>query len=97
MEKIIELKYCRSVIGGLFYLTASWPNIPFAIGMCTKFQSYSKEFHLSAVKKILRYLKKTLNIGLWYLRTENFELIRFLDSAYVRCKLDRKVLVIINS
>jgi hypothetical protein len=57
----------RSMIGSLLYLTASRPDIMFSACMCAHFQANPKEAHLSAVKRILRYLKHTPSIGLWYL------------------------------
>jgi hypothetical protein len=49
----------RSMIGSLLYLTASRPDIIFSVCMCARFQANPKEAHLSAVKRILRYLKHT--------------------------------------
>jgi hypothetical protein len=45
---------------------------------------------LKATKRILRYLKHTQNIGLWYLKRAKFELIRYSDSDYTGCKVERK-------
>ena len=56
----------RSMIGSLLYLTASRPDIMFSVCMCARFQANPKETHLIAVKRILRYLKHTPSIGLWY-------------------------------
>ncbi|KAK6158884.1 hypothetical protein DH2020_006198 [Rehmannia glutinosa] len=47
----------RALIGSLLYLTASRPDITFAVGICVRFQSTPKESHMTAAKKILRYLK----------------------------------------
>ena len=60
----------RSMIGSLLYLTASRPDIMFSVCMYARFQANPKETHLIAVKRILRYLKHTPSIGLWYLSTE---------------------------
>ncbi|KAL6331891.1 hypothetical protein AAG906_020239 [Vitis piasezkii] len=48
------------------------------------------ESHLSAVKRILRYLKGTTDIGLWYPKGDNFELIGFSDADFAGCKVERK-------
>ncbi|XP_074578540.1 secreted RxLR effector protein 161-like [Curcuma longa] len=88
--KDVDPKLYRSAIGSLLYLTASRPDILFAVGMCARYQSCAKESHLSAVKRILRYLKGTQNVGLWYPRTETFDLVGYSDSDYAGCKLDRK-------
>ncbi|RVX16392.1 Copia protein [Vitis vinifera] len=48
------------------------------------------ESHLSAVKQILRYFKGTMDIGLWYPKSDNFELIGFSDADFAGCRVERK-------
>ena len=62
----------------------------FSVCMCARFQGNPKETHLIAVKRILRYLKHTPSIGLWYPKGARFELIGYSDSDYAGCKVDRK-------
>ena len=81
--------YC-SMICSLLYLTASRPDIMFNVRMCARFQAAPREYHLTAVKHILRYLKLTPNIGLWYPKGAHFDLVGFSDSDYAGCKVDRK-------
>ena len=64
--KTVDQTLYRSMIGSLLYLTASRPDIMFSVCMCARFQANPKETHLIAVKRILRYLKHTPSIGLWY-------------------------------
>jgi hypothetical protein len=56
----------KSMIGSLLYVTASRPDVMKAIGLVAIFQSTPKESHVVAVKRILRYLKGTMDFGLWY-------------------------------
>jgi hypothetical protein len=65
-RKSVDQKLYRSMIGSLLYLTASRPDIMFSVCMCARFQADPKESHLSALKRILRYLKYTPCISLWY-------------------------------
>ncbi|KAJ9545054.1 hypothetical protein OSB04_024761 [Centaurea solstitialis] len=88
--KSVDQKIYRSMIGSLLYLTATRPDIMFATCFCARFQANPKESHLAAVKRILRYLKGTPELGLWYPKDSSFELISFTDSDYGGCKLDRK-------
>ncbi|RVW62828.1 Retrovirus-related Pol polyprotein from transposon RE1 [Vitis vinifera] len=88
--KSIDSTMYRGMIGSLLYLTASRPNIMYSICLCARFQSCPKESHLSAVKRILRYLKGTMNIGLWYPKGDNFELIGFSDADFAGCRVERK-------
>ena len=54
------------MIGSLLYLSASRPDIMFSVCMCATFQSNLKFTHLMAIKRIIRYLLGTVNLGLWY-------------------------------
>ncbi|GJW99315.1 retrovirus-related pol polyprotein from transposon TNT 1-94 [Tanacetum coccineum] len=54
----------RSMIGSLMYLTSSRPDIKFATCMCARYQANPNEHHVSTVKRIFRYLKGTINLGL---------------------------------
>ena len=80
----------HSMIGSLLYLTASRPDIMFSMCMCARFQGNPKKTHLIAVKRILRNLKHTPSIGLWYLKGAIFELVGYFDLDYASCKVDRK-------
>lgn len=58
-----EKKY-KSMMESFLYLTASRPDIVYNMGLCARFLTNSKETHLKAIKKILRYLKSTQNLVL---------------------------------
>nr|AAN08664.1 putative gag-pol polyprotein [Oryza sativa Japonica Group] len=88
--KLVDLKLYRSMIGSLLYLTTSRPDIMFSVCMCARFQAAPKECHLVAVKSILRYLKHSSTIGLWYPKSAKFMLVGYSDSGYAGCKVDRK-------
>jgi hypothetical protein len=78
------------MIGSLLYLCASRLDIMLSVCMCARFQANPKEVHLSAVKKIMRYLVYTPKFGLWYPKRSTFDLIGYSDTDYARCKIDRK-------
>ncbi|GKE33244.1 putative ribonuclease H-like domain-containing protein, partial [Tanacetum coccineum] len=80
----------RSMIGSLMYLTASRPDIMFAVCACTKFQVSPKSSHLLAVKRIFRYLKGKPSLGFWYSKDSLLELVAYTDSDYVGATQDRK-------
>ncbi|KAL6313883.1 hypothetical protein AAG906_010302 [Vitis piasezkii] len=88
--KSINSTMYRGMIGYLLYLTASRPDIMYSVCLCARFQSCPKESHLSVVKRILRYLKGTMDIGLWYPKSDKFELIRFSNVDYAGCRVERK-------
>ena len=62
----------------------------FSVCMCARFQAKPKESHLSAVKRILRYLKHTPSIALWYPKGASFTLLGYSDSDFAGCHVDRK-------
>ena len=78
------------MIGSLLYLCASRPDIILSVCMCARFQANPKKCHLVAVKRILKYLVLTPNLGLWYPKGSTFDLLRYSDSDYASCKVDRK-------
>nr|GEU49849.1 retrovirus-related Pol polyprotein from transposon TNT 1-94 [Tanacetum cinerariifolium] len=80
----------KGMIGSLMYLTATRLNIQFSTVLCARYQSNPKESHLIAVKRILRYLKGTLTLGLYYLKCLGFDLKGYSDSYYAGCNMDRK-------
>ena len=69
----------RSIIGSLLYLTASRPNIAFSVGVCARYQAAPRESHLTAVKRIIRYINGTLDYGLWYSKDSNACLADYLN------------------
>ena len=88
--KSVDQTLYRSMIGSLLYLTASRPDIIFSVCVCARFQANPKESHISAVKRILRYLKHTPSIGLWYPKGASFTLLGYSDSDFAGCRVDRK-------
>ena len=86
---IDQTKY-RGLIDSLLYLTTSRPDIMFAICLCARYQANPKESHFKAAKKILKYLKGTTNVGLWYPSHSSIHLISYSDSDFAGYKLDRK-------
>ncbi|GJX24496.1 putative ribonuclease H-like domain-containing protein [Tanacetum coccineum] len=69
----VDVHIYRSMIGSLMYLTASRPDIMFAVCACSRFQVTPKTSHLSVVKRIFRYLKGKPKLGLWYPRVSSFD------------------------
>ncbi|GKE29644.1 putative ribonuclease H-like domain-containing protein, partial [Tanacetum coccineum] len=86
----VDVHLYRSMIGSLMYLTASRPDIMFAVCTCFRFQVTPKTSHLHDVKRIFRYLKGKPKLGLWYPRESSFDLEAYSDNDYARANLDRK-------
>jgi hypothetical protein len=88
--KLVDQKVYRSIISSLLYLYASRPDIMLSVCMCARFQAAPIECHMRVVKRIMRYLVLTPNLGLWYPKGSHFVLIDYSDVDYVGCKMDRK-------
>ncbi|GKF43758.1 retrovirus-related pol polyprotein from transposon TNT 1-94 [Tanacetum coccineum] len=86
----VDVHLYRSMIGYLMYLTASRPDIMFAVCACARFQVTLKTLPLLAIKRIFRYLKGKQTLGLWYSRDSPFELVAYTDSDYAGATQDRK-------
>ncbi|GKB48270.1 uncharacterized mitochondrial protein-like protein [Tanacetum coccineum] len=68
----VNVHLYRSMIGSLMYLTASRPDIMFAVSACSRHQVTPLTSHLNAVKKIFKYLKGQPKFGLWYPKDSPF-------------------------
>ncbi|XP_019256371.1 PREDICTED: uncharacterized protein LOC109234761 [Nicotiana attenuata] len=88
--KSVDETMYRGMIGSLLCLTASRPDIVLCVCKCARFQSAPKESHLTGVKRIIRYLIGTSELGLWYAHSKNFVLKSFSDADFAGDKIDRK-------
>ncbi|GKA19285.1 retrovirus-related pol polyprotein from transposon TNT 1-94 [Tanacetum coccineum] len=84
-----QTKY-RSMIGSLMYLTASRPDLVFAVCMCARYQSRPTKKHLEAVKRVFRYLQGTINMGLWYPKDTAMALTAYADADHAGCQDTRR-------
>nr|GEV88939.1 uncharacterized mitochondrial protein AtMg00810-like [Tanacetum cinerariifolium] len=87
---LVEQTKYRSMVGTLMYLTASRPDIMHATCYFACYQAKPTEKHLTMVKRIFRYLKDTIHMGLWYPKDIGFELTAFSDSDHAGCLNSRK-------
>ncbi|GKC42952.1 retrovirus-related pol polyprotein from transposon TNT 1-94, partial [Tanacetum coccineum] len=76
----------RGMVGCLMYLTASRPDLVFAVCMCARYQSKPTKKHLEAVKRIFRYIQGTINMGLWYPKDTAMALTAYTDADHAGCQ-----------
>ncbi|GJS80195.1 hypothetical protein Tco_0730076 [Tanacetum coccineum] len=74
------------MIGWLMYLTASRPEIAFDTFVCARYQARPMVKHLKEVKRIFWYLRQSYNMGIWYPKDSEFELIAYSDADHAGCK-----------
>nr|GEY63651.1 ribonuclease H-like domain-containing protein [Tanacetum cinerariifolium] len=80
----------RSKIESLMYLTSSRLDIVQAVCFCARYQSRPTEKHLKEVKRIFRYLRGTVIMGIWYPKGSSFGLTAFSDADHAGCIDTRK-------
>ncbi|KAL0537452.1 hypothetical protein IC582_026430 [Cucumis melo] len=88
-KKISSTLY-KQMVGSLMYLTATRPDIMYAVSSISRFMKSPTKFHLLAAKRILRYIKGTSDLGMLYQRRRKLNLVGFSDSDYAGDLNDRK-------
>ncbi|WVZ75586.1 hypothetical protein U9M48_023625, partial [Paspalum notatum var. saurae] len=86
----VDQKEFRGMIDSLLYLTATRPDIQFAVCLCARYQASPRTSHRQVVKRIFRYLKFTPELGLWYSSGSSLSLRGFSDADHAGCRIDRK-------
>ncbi|KAM1357424.1 hypothetical protein ACFX2H_031230 [Malus domestica] len=72
----------RSMVGSLLYLTATRPDVMYASSLLARFMHCPTSKHVGTAKRVLRYIKGTLDYGLEYVKGKNSMLIGFCDSDW---------------
>ncbi|GJS40892.1 retrovirus-related pol polyprotein from transposon TNT 1-94 [Tanacetum coccineum] len=80
----------RSMVGSLMYLTTSRPDLVFVVCMCARYQASPTKKHLEALKRVFRYLKGTINWGLWYPKDTAMALTAYADADHAGCQDTRR-------
>ncbi|GJY05529.1 copia protein [Tanacetum coccineum] len=86
----VDATLYRGMIGSLMYLTSSRPDLIYAVCLCARYQAKPTEKHLNAVKRIFRYLKGTINMGLWYSKDTGMSLTAYADADHAGCQDTRR-------
>ncbi|GJX35209.1 hypothetical protein Tco_0246766 [Tanacetum coccineum] len=80
----------RDMIGSLMYLTSSRPDLIYAVCLCARYQAKPTKKNLQVMKRIFRYLKGTINMGLWYLKDTDMSLTTYADADHAGCQDTRR-------
>ncbi|GKG16641.1 hypothetical protein Tco_0361598 [Tanacetum coccineum] len=84
-----QTRFC-SIVGSLMYLTASRPDLVFAVCMCARYQASPTKKHLEALKRVFRYLRGTINWGLWYPKDTAVAITAYVDADHAGCQDTRR-------
>ncbi|GJV06867.1 retrovirus-related pol polyprotein from transposon TNT 1-94 [Tanacetum coccineum] len=88
--KAVDPTHYRGMIGTLMYLTSSRLDLVFVVCMCARYQDKPTENHLHAIKRIFRYLRRTINMGMWYSKDSCNALTAFADADHAGCQDTRR-------
>jgi histone deacetylase 1/2 len=80
----------RSMVGALQYLTLTRPDISYAVNKVCQYLHAPTTVHWTAAKRILRYVKHTIGIGLTFLKSQSTLLSAFSDADWAGCVDDRR-------
>lgn len=80
----------KQMVGSLMYLTATRSDLMYAVCLISRYMEKPTDVHLQAAKRILRYLKGTADLGIFYKKNVSDELIAYADSDYAGDVDDRK-------
>nr|GFB08859.1 hypothetical protein [Tanacetum cinerariifolium] len=87
---LIDQTRFYSMVGSLMYLTASRPDLVFVVCMCARYQATPTKKHLEALKRVFRYLKGTINWGLWNPKDTVMALTDYADADHAGCQDTRR-------
>ena len=91
VSKKVDAKEFQSIVGSILYVAVcTRPDIANAIGIVSKFSADPDESHMTAAKRILRYLKGTSNVGLVYRYLEDDNLKAYSDANWASDIDDRR-------
>jgi hypothetical protein len=79
----------RHVVGALQYCTLTRPEISFSVNQLCQHLHSPTDVHLSAAKRVLRYLKGSIDHGIWYSKS-SIQLNAFCDSDWAGDPDDRR-------
>ncbi|GJR98765.1 hypothetical protein Tco_0270939 [Tanacetum coccineum] len=88
--KAVDPTHYHGMVGTLMYLIASRPDLTFVVCMYSWYQAKPTEKHLHAVKRIFKYLRETVNRGLWYPKDSSIALTAYADVDHAGCQDTRR-------
>ncbi|XP_019231978.1 PREDICTED: uncharacterized protein LOC109212760 [Nicotiana attenuata] len=80
----------QRLVGRLFYLTMTRPDIAFMVRVLSQFMYAPKQSHLGAAMRVIKYIKNNPGLGLFLPSTGSQKLVAFCDSDWGACVETRK-------
>ncbi|XP_019184154.1 PREDICTED: uncharacterized protein LOC109179038 [Ipomoea nil] len=89
-DPLPDLISFRKLSGALKYLTITRPDLSYAVNMLCQSMHASTTTHWTDLKRVLRFVKGTLQFGLHISKSDSLVVHAFLDSDWGGCLVDRK-------
>ena len=89
-SKLVNMTWYRDIIGSLMYLMNTRPYIFFVVNTLSQYLVKPRRVHLIVTKNVMRYLKGTNDLRLYYGRDHGYKLYGYTDSDWARSAIDRK-------
>lgn len=86
----VDKTHFKQLVGCLMYLTATRPDVMFAVSLLSRYMENPTQLHLQLAKRVLRYLQGTTEYGIFYKKGGNDDLIAYTDSDYAGDLDDRR-------
>lgn len=87
---LIPLFLYRQLVGSLVYLTSTRPDIEHAVHIVSQFMADPRQLHLTAVHRIIRYLRGTPDRALFYSKSSPLDLPAYADADHAGCRDTRR-------
>jgi hypothetical protein len=88
----VDVTQYKQMVGNLMYLSVTRPDLMFGIGLISRYMERPTTLHMQAIKRILRYVKGSVNLGIHYRReaASDERLMAYSDSDYAGDQDDRR-------
>jgi hypothetical protein len=90
LSEIVDVTLYRKMIGSFLYITNTKPYICFVVNTLIQYLVEPRYVHLVVTKHVMRYLKGTLDYGLYYNRDCDFKLYGYIDLYWAGSASDKK-------
>lgn len=80
----------KQMVGSLTYLTVTRLDLMYVVCLASRFMDNPTELHSQVVKRVFRYVKGTVNLGIFYKRRGDGRLLAYTNNDYVGDVNDRK-------
>ncbi|XP_074336307.1 secreted RxLR effector protein 161-like [Apium graveolens] len=91
IREMLRIPYASTMGSLIFAQLCTHPDISFTVGMLARYLTNPRMEQWKAVKRVLRYLKKTKDYMLTYRKSDHLEIIGYSDFDFGGCKDEKKI------